>query len=84
MPDIKDSVGEGGRNLAHDVALVQAMLRVVKNAKGTPYLGGNYDGVYGPQTKAAITSFQTENKLAGDAKSTPAGLDKLGGLPPLA
>ena len=27
MPDIKDSVGEGGSNQVHDVALLQAMLR---------------------------------------------------------
>lgn len=78
MPDIKDSVGEGGANLTHDVALVQAMLRVVKNAKGGPYLGGVYDGVYGGQTKAAITSFQLDNKLAEASKAPPAGMDKLG------
>lgn len=39
MPDIKDSVGEGGSNQVHDVALLQAMLRVVKDAKNAPYLG---------------------------------------------
>ena len=63
MPDIKDTVGEGGTNNVHDVALVQAMLRVVKDAKGQPYLGGNYDGVYGAQTKNAIERFQTDQKL---------------------
>jgi peptidoglycan hydrolase-like protein with peptidoglycan-binding domain len=64
MPDIKDTVGEGGANLTHDVALVQAMLRVVKNAQGAPYLNSAYDGVYSPQTKDAITNFQIDNKLA--------------------
>ncbi len=64
MADIKDSVGEGGANKVHDVALVQAMLRVVKNAKGVPYLSGNYDGSYGKHTKEAITNFQVDNKLA--------------------
>jgi hypothetical protein len=63
MPDITAKVGEAGANQVHDVALVQAMLRVVKNAKGAPYLGGNYDGVYGPATKTAITAFQTDQKL---------------------
>jgi peptidoglycan hydrolase-like protein with peptidoglycan-binding domain len=63
MPDIKDSVGEGGANTVHDVALVQAMLRVVKDAKGQAYLGGNYDGVYGGQTKTAIDRFQADQKL---------------------
>jgi hypothetical protein len=33
MPDIKDSVGEGGTNNTHDVAMVQLMLRLVKNAQ---------------------------------------------------
>lgn len=66
MPDIKSAVGEpalGGVNKTHDVALVQAMLRLVKNAKGMPYLAGNYDGVYGNQTKNAITTFQQDQKL---------------------
>src|SRR5215475_15750775 len=88
MPDIKDSVGEGCANLGHDVALVQAMLQVVKNAKGAPYFNGAYDGVYSPQTKAAITDFQTDNKLANapnlpnapnllKAPNSPPGLDKV-------
>jgi len=77
MPDIKDTVGEGGKNAVHDVALVQAMLRVVKNAKGAAYLGGVYDGAYGPQTKAAIIALQTDHKLAAAPGKAPApGQDK--------
>lgn len=63
MADIKDTVGEGGTNAVHDVALVQAMLRVVKNAKQQSYFGGDYDGIYEKNTKAAIESFQAEQKL---------------------
>lgn len=74
MPDIKDSVGEGGKNLSHDVALVQAMLRVVKDAKGSPYLTVNYDGAYGGSTKTAIINFQNDQKLIA-AKDPP---EKLG------
>ncbi len=66
MPDIKDSVGEGGANKSHDVALVQAMLRVVKDAKSAPYLATDYDGSYGGATKAAIARFQIDQKLAVD------------------
>ena len=73
MPDIKDSVGEGGANAVHDVALVQAMLRVVKDAKGQSYLGGNYDGVYGAQTKAAIGRFQGDQKLVPPAPGAKDG-----------
>jgi peptidoglycan hydrolase-like protein with peptidoglycan-binding domain len=75
MPDITNSVGEAGTNKVHDVALVQAMLRVVKNAKGQPYIT-SYDGIYGGQTRAAIIKFQTDQKV-GAAKAV-AGLDKLG------
>lgn len=63
MPEIKDSVGEGAKNNGHDVALVQAMLKVIKTPKGTSYLTSNYDGIYGKDTKQAITSFQQDNKI---------------------
>lgn len=77
MPDITSSVGvTGSANKVHDVALVQAMLRVIKK-EATPYLAGNYDGVYGNQTKAAISKFQTDNNLV-DKK----GIDKAGKLMP--
>jgi peptidoglycan hydrolase-like protein with peptidoglycan-binding domain len=59
------SVGEGGANLNHDVALVQAMLHVVRDRKNCPYLGSNYDGIAGPKTKAAIVAFQTNHGLLG-------------------
>ncbi|WP_046986491.1 hypothetical protein [Delftia tsuruhatensis] len=77
MPDIKDSVGEGGSNQVHDVALLQAMLRVVKDAKNAPYLGVDYDGSYGAQTRAALERFQNDHKLAA-AKAAP-GQPQAGG-----
>lgn len=77
MPNINASVGiAGSTNKTHDVALVQAMLRVIKK-NNVPFLGGNYDGVYGGQTKTAITKFQNDYKLIG-AKS----IDKLGQIMP--
>jgi len=73
MPDVTDSVGEPGcTNKVHDVAIVQAMLRVVKKG-GAPYLGGNYDGAYGKQTKAAINKFQTDFALIKAAGTDKAG-----------
>jgi hypothetical protein len=60
MPEIKDSVGEKGKNLCHDVALVQVMLSLAKDAKGTSYLK-TYDGSYGNQTHNAITAFQKDH-----------------------
>lgn len=81
MPDIKDSVGEGGSNKVHDVALLQAMLSVVKNAKGVAYLP-DYDGKYSPVTKAAITAFQTDQGLIAKpgAKADPAAKADAGAL----
>jgi hypothetical protein len=53
----------GAPNKAHDTALVQAMLSVVKNAHGQRYHAGHYDGVFGNHTLTAIRSFQTDRKL---------------------
>jgi hypothetical protein len=66
MPDIKDSVGEGGANRTHDVAMVQLMLRLVKDSKQAPYLSSDYDGSYGPATKSAIIAFQKDQQLIAD------------------
>jgi len=80
MPDIKDSVGEGtASNQTHDVALVQAMLKVIKNAKGHSYLTTNYDGSYGKITKAAIIKLQKDHKIIpADPKKAAAVADKIG------
>ena len=76
MPVITGNVGEGAINKTHDVALVQAMLRIVKDAKGVPYLGSAYDGAYGAHTKAAIVAFQTAN--AKTIQADQPGKEKLG------
>jgi hypothetical protein len=76
MPDIHNSVGVGGANSKHDVAMVQAMLKIIKNAKNQSYLKGNYDGVYGNDTKQAIIAFQADYNLV---PATPLpGKDKQG------
>lgn len=74
MPDLTSSVGEGATNAVHDVALVQAMLRVVKDAKGAPYLALAYTGTYDAATKTSIIAFQTDQKLVDlpAAKADPA------------
>lgn len=72
MPDITDSVGEGGPNKVHDVAMVQAMLSVIKDAKNHAYLG-DYDGKYGNTTKAAIIKFQTDQGLINPGAKPGAG-----------
>jgi hypothetical protein len=82
MPDITESVGDGATNKTHDVALVQAMLRIVQNAKGVPYLAGNYDGTYGGHTKDAIVAFQKDNSKviqAGQKGKEKEGVVDVGG-----
>lgn len=76
MPSITSSVGDAATNKTHDVALVQAMLRVVKK-NNVSYLAGNYDGSYGKLTKDAIIKFQNDYKLV-HAKS----VDKPGKIMP--
>ena len=58
MAKITSSVGDGGENKVHDVCIIQAMLKVIKNSKGQAYLGANYEGSFGPLTKNAITVRQ--------------------------
>lgn len=76
MPDITASVGDGAVNKTHDVALVQAMLRVIKKNNAS-YLSVNYDGTYAITTKTAITKFQNDYKLVTDK-----GIDKTGKIMP--
>ena len=68
MATISASVGENATNKMHDIAIVQAMLRVIKK-NNVSYLGGNYDGSYGNITKQAIIKYQNEHNLVS-AKST--------------
>jgi hypothetical protein len=81
MPSISASVGLLGTNKKHDVALIQAMLRVITNSKGQPYLSIGYDGDFTPegQTFKAIKAFQEDQKtLDGPPKETPGKIDMTG------
>lgn len=82
MPSITASVGEGAVNKTHDVALVQAMLRIVSNGKKLPYLASSYDGAYAAGTKDAIVAFQNDHAAvvqAGQAGKEKAGVVDVGG-----
>lgn len=70
MVDITKTVGTMGSNASEDVALVQLMLRVVKNAQGQPYFRSNYNGSYDQALKTAILAFQQDQKLI--TATTPA------------
>lgn len=64
MPKLSSNVGKLGSNKKHDVALVQAMLRVIKNPKGQPYVTFGYDGTISVPgaTFNAIKAFQEDHK----------------------
>jgi hypothetical protein len=65
MPEISDFVGAPpSANLPHDVALVQAMLKVTPNRKGHPYFTDKYNGVCGRTTIEAIEAFQLDQGTA--------------------
>jgi hypothetical protein len=63
MARLSGSVGGGGQNAPHDVALVQLMLGQVRDSKGAPFLSTFYDGRYSPALGAAIASFQTSAEV---------------------
>lgn len=63
MADISNSVGDGGSNAKHDVALIQLMLRVINNAKGAPYLSANYTGTFDAGLKNALAAFQKDQSI---------------------
>lgn len=85
MADIKDTIGPGVGNV-HDIALVQAMLKIIKDGKKQPYLVSNYDGKFGNDTKNAIIAFQKDHKVtdkAGFVEKNSATLKQLNAsLPP--
>jgi len=81
MPNITDSVGEGGANKRHDVAIVQLMLQLIKDASNNPYFAGEYNGAYGATTKTAIAAFQKGQKLLPASPGNPA---KTGAMPAVA
>jgi hypothetical protein len=74
MPDIKDSVGEGGLNRRHEVALIQVLLKAVKDVKGHAYFNHGYNGSYAADLKNAIIKFQVDKKLVTLKKTTLTGL----------
>jgi hypothetical protein len=64
MPKIGRSVGQDGQNDIADVALVQVMLRILKNNRGRPFFAFAASGHCDESTKVAIRAFQNERGLA--------------------
>ena len=61
MLKIQNSVGHGGRNQLHDVAIVQYMLKFFTRSKnGRPYFRGPIDGIYGGPLSGAVLNFHRD------------------------
>jgi hypothetical protein len=75
MQPLSAGVGLGQPNRKHDGALVQGALKLIKDAKGKPFLAGAIDGAVGGGTNAAIASFQSERMKA--APEAPANLGRV-------
>ena len=82
MTNLTGTVGDNGANAKQDVALVQLMLRVTKNAKGVPYYGADYSGNYDVATKNAIAAFQKDNNIQTADTKTAKATEKSGRLDP--
>ena len=61
---LSNPVGAGARNLKHDVALVQALLRAARLPGGGAYYGGPIDGRYAPAFAEALARFRAERAAA--------------------
>jgi hypothetical protein len=70
MQSLTGSVGGGGKNAVHDVALVKFLMMVVKKPSGGSYMPlGDYTDVSGVGVSTAIRGFQADHHLL-DATST--------------
>jgi peptidoglycan hydrolase-like protein with peptidoglycan-binding domain len=68
---IERSVGRDGANLRNDVLIIQNALTVCRARAG---VGGiTVDGLVGPETIAAITSYQRRNSLVTDGRVDAGG-----------
>jgi hypothetical protein len=71
MPEITNSVGEGGKNDIHDVAIVQVMLRVIKKP-----LAGNHH--YYPHAATADTTGTSRRRSSPSKRTSTHSLSYLG------
>jgi peptidoglycan hydrolase-like protein with peptidoglycan-binding domain len=80
MTNITEAVGAGGSNAIHDVAMVQFILKVVKNSRHVPYFGGTYTDRYSGETSRALAAFQTDHGLTPDGGTGGDGGSEIPGV----
>jgi len=71
MPDIKGSVGTGGRNDFDDVIIVQTLLNQIPISEGGAFPILDLDGWEGQLTSKAITAFQIKQFKFSDGRVDP-------------
>jgi hypothetical protein len=82
MPDLTSSVGDGGRNLPHEVALVKMMLKVVGRSRRVAYFDGDYTSPSAGDTAGAVLAFQKANNLPAAATATGQRPERFGLVEP--
>lgn len=63
MVTLTGSVGDASTNAQHDVAVVQLMLRLIRNTKGAYYYSNAYNGTCDQATTQAIANFQKDKAI---------------------
>ncbi|MFL4984630.1 MAG: hypothetical protein ACJ8EN_13665 [Xanthobacteraceae bacterium] len=61
MQRLTGAVGENGENRRHEVALVQAALKIIKQSSGVAYFAGAIDGIPSAALNSAIRKFQDDS-----------------------
>jgi peptidoglycan hydrolase-like protein with peptidoglycan-binding domain len=76
MPVITGTVGRGGNNRVHDVAVIQAALRNAKlPGAGGPFWSGRIDGRKSPALDEAIGAFQQAARVPVTGRIGQSGTD---------
>jgi peptidoglycan hydrolase-like protein with peptidoglycan-binding domain len=68
---ISGGVGNGAKNVAGDVRLVQRLLNDALGNKGSKLL--KVDGIFGPNTRSAIENYQKSHNLVADGRVDQGG-----------
>ena len=75
MPILTGSVGKGGNNQIHDVAVVQGALATVIGANRRPIWQGAVDGRKGKPVEDAIAAFQAANRMPPTGRLNQSGAE---------
>jgi hypothetical protein len=75
MPVLTGSVGKGGNNWIHDVAVVQGALAAIPGPNRKPIWQGAIDGRKGKPVEDAIATFQAANRMPPTGRLNQSGTE---------